>query len=512
MEFELAVDADQAAAVARLKPLMACREGRGRSQSIRIIWHDSPDHVLLAKGLTLTEQRGQWRLERLTPGDATWLPGQPPPVIAYADDRAELPDLPSPLAPLAAFDGRRGISVHRIGASLVTLTIEKGILRSVTAERPAGRVSLSGDEDAVRQVAVMVASGARVAVPTASLAAEAVAMANGLEPPSRHRGPPVLPQTPCDIAQAFAHILGHLTDVILDHVRHVNDTPEAVHQMRVAVRRGRSAVSIFQDVFPADALLSVRDGLEALNAQLGPTRDWDVFAEETAPLLRQALPGDDRLNRLIRAADRRRRDCHKGLAAFLASAEFRLIGIELAWFAAAGCRLLPAQEEVGEAGAVIPETAIVAGPPLATFAAERPPASIAAGIPLAGFAAGVLQHRWKKLVSAGKRIDELDIAALHGVRLRAKRLRYAAEMFATLHRGKPAARFVRRLSVLQQRLGVLNDGAVASHLLQQLGGPGGRHGYAAGVVAGFMAARAEKIRPRIVKAFERFRRQPVYWA
>ena len=104
------------------------------------------------------------------------------------------------------------------------------------------------------------------------------------------------------------------------------------------------------------------------------------------------------------------------------------------------------------------------------------------------------------------------IAALHGVRLRAKRVRYAAEMFATLHDAKAAKRFIERLSDLQERLGVLNDGAVASHLLLELGGPGGRHAYAAGAIAGYMAARAGRIRPRIVKAFQRFRRQHAYWA
>jgi len=130
---------------------------------------------------------------------------------------------------------------------------------------------------------------------------------------------------------------------------------------------------------------------------------------------------------------------------------------------------------------------------------------------LAAFSAEVLQHRWKKLVGAGKRMETLDIPALHGVRLRAKRTRYAAEMFATLYRGKPAHRFIRRLSRLQQRLGVLNDGAVATHLLEDLGGARGRHAYAVGVVAGFLAARAGKIRPRIILAFDRFRRQPAYW-
>jgi CHAD domain-containing protein len=131
---------------------------------------------------------------------------------------------------------------------------------------------------------------------------------------------------------------------------------------------------------------------------------------------------------------------------------------------------------------------------------------------LTGFADTVLQHRWRKLLSSGKRIEELDIPALHGVRLRAKRVRYAAEMFATRHDSKAADRFVDRLSDLQQRLGVLNDGAVASHLLLELGGAGGRHAYATGVIAGFMAARAARIRPRIIKSFQRFKRQHAYWS
>jgi CHAD domain-containing protein len=222
-----------------------------------------------------------------------------------------------------------------------------------------------------------------------------------------------------------------------------------------------------------------------LGTQLGPTRDWDVFADETIPALLEALPDDERLQRLSAAASRRRQACRKALAAYLDGPAFRLLGIELAWFASSGGWDAPVAVVSEEAAAELPTLVAFAGP--------------------------VLQHRWKKLVSLGKRIEELDVPSLHGVRLRAKRARYATEMFATLHQGKAANRFIHRLSVLQQRLGVLNDGAVATHLLAELGGPSGRHAYAAGIVAGFMAARAARIRPRIVQAFERFRRQPAFW-
>jgi CHAD domain-containing protein len=130
---------------------------------------------------------------------------------------------------------------------------------------------------------------------------------------------------------------------------------------------------------------------------------------------------------------------------------------------------------------------------------------------LTAFAAATLQKRWKQLLAMGKGIEDLDVSALHAVRLRAKRTRYAAEMFAVLYDGKGPHRFIRRLSVLQQRLGVLNDSVVASAMLQELGGAGGRFGYATGVVVGFMAARSAKLRPRIVASFTKFRRQPPYW-
>src|SRR6185437_13765294 len=157
MEFELAIAAEDAGAVSRLKALAACRNGRSRSQAIRTIWHDSPDRALLEAGQTLVETRGAWRLERLFPGPESWLPGQPPPVLAEAADLAALPVLPSPLAPLAAFEGRRTVSVHGLAGGSVSVTIERGVLRAVTAERAAARLRLSGDEAAVREAALTIA-------------------------------------------------------------------------------------------------------------------------------------------------------------------------------------------------------------------------------------------------------------------------------------------------------------------------------------------------------------------
>jgi triphosphatase len=514
MELELAADADAAALIARLKPLLAIRDGRPRSQAIKIVWHDSPERALLAGGLTLAEQAGIWRLERVTPGADTWLPAQPPPVLSDSPDLAELP---APLAPLAAFEGRRSVSVHHLAEAAVTLTLDRGVLRAVTAERPVARIGLSGEEQAVRSAATLIAGAVPAVVPAFSLAAEAIAMATGAPPQPRHLGAPVLPEAARTVPEALAHILGHLTDVVLAHAPRVlaprgsggdGDVHNAIHQMRVAVRRARSAVSIFRPALAAGALDAVNDGLKTLGGRLGPARDWDVFADETVPAIRDAIPGDERLDRLAAAAFRRRTLHRRELAAYLASPAFRQLGIDLAWFAAAQGWRAPQQPPTAEAAPAADVPAEALAGTLAGALADQ----AAEPMTLEQFADTVLQQRWRKLLSTGKRIEELDVPALHGVRLRAKRVRYAAEMFATLHDGKAAKRFIERLSDLQERLGVLNDGAVASHLLLELGGPGGRHGYACGLIRGFMAARARRIRPRIVKTFERFRRQHAYWA
>jgi hypothetical protein len=193
MRLELRATADIAQQLARLKPLTSGRQGRARSQPIKIVWHESPDRALFTQGVALAEQRGSWRLERLIPGASTWLPGQPPPVLAEAADLAGLPAPPEQLAPVAAFEGRRITTQHRLGDSVLTMSIIRGISRSVADECAVLRLSLEGDDAVVRSAAMLIGEAIPVAIPTACLAAEAIGLATGQAPPPRHVGTPVLP-------------------------------------------------------------------------------------------------------------------------------------------------------------------------------------------------------------------------------------------------------------------------------------------------------------------------------
>jgi len=325
-----------------------------------------------------------------------------------------------------------------------------------------------------------------LAVPRASLAAEAMAAVTNEPPGPRRLGAPALTvgQRP---GEAFAHLVGHLADVILYWAPRaaVRDGTEPVHQMRVALRRLRACLSVFRRAVGCPAVDAVAAEARHLAALLGPARDWDVFCAETGAAVIDAFAEDRAVHRLLAAAERRRADAYAALAAFLNSGEFRCLGIRLATLVggtAWQAELSPEQKE------------ILAGD-------------------MTEFAARVLQRRLKRLLHAGDDIAALDVPSLHGLRLDGKRLRYAAEMFSPLFDRKDAGRFLRRLTALQESLGKLNDGAVAGTLMAELAGArsGADRAFAAGVVRGFVAAKGGAAREEIVRAWKKFRRLEPFW-
>jgi CHAD domain-containing protein len=456
--------------------------GRPRYRPTRLVWHDTADRVLQSQGLILEERRGQWVLTRLFPGTAAWLPAQTPPVIAQSALLPELaPLLPEGLAQRAMFEGKTAVYAVTTATGALTMTL----LRGAIGEIPVCRLTLDGPDAAVRDLAASLAGAFQLTVPLASLAAEAIGIVDGQPPVPRRLGPP-RPALDQSVAGAFAHTIGHLTDVLLHYAPAAatqGPDTEPVHQMRVAVRRARSAIAVFRHGLDCPDVSAANRDLKALGAVLGPTRDWDVFVTETLPRIEASFSGDKRLHRLIQAAQARRTACHTALYAYLASPAFRCLGVELAWLCASDLWV---------------ETL-------------SPDARAASALPPADFAAHVLQRRWRKVMATGKAIADLDVPALHGLRLRAKQARSAMEIFRSADRTKATERLIRRLSRLQEQLGVLNDGAVAGSLLDELGGAGGRHGYAAGLVLGFLGAAAASQRPRILRAWDKFRRTPRFW-
>jgi CHAD domain-containing protein len=473
-ELELALHPDDAARLPRL-----LGRGGGRTAAVALTWHDTADGELAAAGLALVERRQgratRWRLERLCPEAAvTWPCGTPAPVLAEAADRHGLGDaLPDPLLVLARFRGRLRTLPQPADTTAPTVSLLQGMLQSMQAELPVCRVTLAGAPQAVTALALELAQQLRLSAPSTSLSAEACAVTGKI--PTGPLGAPELPPG-LSVAAAFGSVAAHLGRVILHYapLATAREGIEPVHQMRVAVRRLRSALALFRRAVGGAEIEAAKAGLGELGRALGPARDWDVFATGTGEAVAAAFPDDAAVVRLIAAAERRRDACYDELRRVLAGAGFRRLGITLA----------------------------------ALAVAERRAEALATS--LHDYAARALTRRLRHVIEHGDDISRLPEETLHAIRLRAKRLRYGAEIFAPLYPRREVRRFMRRLAVLQEWLGHLNDGIVASALMAELGRAGGR-GFAAGAVCGFVAAGARGARAGIDRSWRKFRRLQPFW-
>jgi CHAD domain-containing protein len=109
----------------------------------------------------------------------------------------------------------------------------------------------------------------------------------------------------------------------------------------------------------------------------------------------------------------------------------------------------------------------------------------------------------------GKRIgtlDEHDAAGRHRVRIAARKARYAAEFFRDLLPGRRVKHYVHTLSGLQDRLGYLNDLAVADRLLGEVeaGAPSPEARYARGYLTGAGETESRHLR-KALDAVERLK-------
>jgi triphosphatase len=487
MRLELVLPAGDAKRLARLKVLAGTKKGRWRRRPKTILWHDTADGALAADGLALAEEPRIWRLERLTPGPTPWPPGAPAPLVEQvtALDRFAHP-LPTGLRHVARFEGHACRLPLSLDGVPLTLDLLCGTVGWARRHQPVNRLIIGGEEAGVLGLARMLSEELPASIPIAGLAAEARATALAMPPPARHSGPPVLP-TGLSVPLAFAHVVAHLADIILAEAENVLGgacNPEPVHQMRVAVRRLRSAFSVFGPAIASQTVAACNGALKELADRLAPARDWDVFVAETSTAVLNALPDDQGMAGLRRAAERKQRVVYADLRSWLRTPRFRQLGISLAgmangeaWLSA----LSAAHEEVLNLG-------------------------------LEDFAAQALQNRWRKMGDMEVDIERLAPQALHLIRLRAKRMRYVAEVFAPLYPGKATRRFLRRLATLQDRLGVLNDGTVADRLLAEIHATKGVRAHPGGLVRGFVAARAGDARGRISRAWQRFGRLEPFWS
>jgi len=259
----------------------------------------------------------------------------------------------------------------------------------------------------------------------------------------------------------------------------VGEDPEELHDMRVASRRMRAAIILFQEALPVRAL-RLRDELGWVAQALGAVRDLDVQLEQLESWSKRDGGVDPTSLAALRdLLDSERSDARRELLGVLDSPRYS--------------RMLDGTRRLLDGG------------PL-----RRPPAARA---PIAVAGATLLRRRYRAMRRAGDRIGEEAAAEdYHRLRIRCKRLRYALEFLADVYPGG-AEPLIRRLVALQTLLGMQQDADVAVRRLEALAT---REGgslppttvFAMGMVAERNVDKGRELRARFTKVYGRVRGRP----
>jgi CHAD domain-containing protein len=277
---------------------------------------------------------------------------------------------------------------------------------------------------------------------------------------------------------ALAAILLRLAGIIEANVGFVlrDVDTEFLHDLRVAVRRTRSALKLAGDVLPGGLAERFAPEFSWLGDLTTPVRDLDVYLtgfDEIAAGVRAAAPGD--LERFRDHLAKRRVAERRKLVRGLRSARFTTLMAD--WQAALAPAAAPARGRRGK-------PAVPVGRDIAGLAAER-----------IGRADRRVRKRGAAIAACAAPAGP-PAEAMHALRKRGKELRYLLEFFATLYDPAAYRRVVKDLKGLQDCLGAFQDAEVQREEMrefaaQMLAQPGANARQEAGELAATLLAMGE---------------------
>jgi CHAD domain-containing protein len=288
------------------------------------------------------------------------------------------------------------------------------------------------------------------------------------------------------VSEAFATILSHNLRALLTWEKAAKSWKdiEGVHQVRVTLRRMRSALSVFRPAISRDVTANWAQPMREFASALGPARDLDVFISEgLTPLAEQLpLPG---AKILMALAERHRARAYEPVRTMLESSDYRRFKKDFrAWVSNEGW--------------------------LSAGITERERARLDS--PAVAFARKTLNQRLSKVLRTGRDADQDSADDMHRLRIECKKLRYAVEFFLPLFEG--TENFVAQMKKLQDLLGIMHDVFVMPVLLDNLlEHEDNRDAYRyAGVLIGWRAREYYDLKHSFTKRWDGLAEAAVPWA
>jgi inorganic triphosphatase YgiF len=477
--------------------------GEPVTQTRHSICFDTADHKLRGAGiaLLLRSDGAGWR-QTVTAADAAGsrragrpiaaatVPRPRPDVAAIGDRRlrrkVEKAVDRATLAPVFETLVERTTRQLRSGVGELELALDEGVVRAGDAQEGVCGAELElkwGAPDCLLQTAT------RLFGSTALRLADGSTLERGYRlairptavraPPRRAEPVPLASGDTC--AEALARIVESATAQIVANRTAVLDSedPDAAHQLRIGLRRLRSALRAFRPVAETPVLRELDGHARALAGSVGGLRDADVLIDDIFAPAVAALNGDAGAARLREALLANRARARERARADLCGEQWSVLQLHLALWP----RTIEGLEQLAA--------------------------------PVTKLARSALKRQWRKVVASGRRLDDLTVEQRHAMRKDLKSLRYAAEFFATLFPAQAARGFIKEVRALQEAFGYLNDVAAAERLVAICEAHCGADLDArliAGFVLGWHNAEAARAWKEVHKGWRRLAKGPRFWA
>jgi inorganic triphosphatase YgiF len=436
-------------------------------------------------------ERGEWKTE---------IAGRRPDLAAtrgtalhpYVDKK-----LCRKLKPIFQTRVRRQVFPIRQNGSEIAFTLDCGKVEAAGRSTPLHELELELKGGEAKQLfAVARTVGRQVPLQLASAGKDGLGYALvDKQKPAPVKAEPIALTADADWASAFRTIArACLYQLAANEAALRRGDLEAVHQMRIGLRRLRTAISLFADMLRGRQTETIKRRLKRLTAQLGAARELDVFVKRV--VRRVEKPGAGAAVGKVAADFRDRRAAALAdVQAVAQSAQFRRLLLDaLEWI------------EIGDWTGNETVRALRQCP-VATGAAEE------------------LRRRSKKIRRQSARLAELDARHRHKLRVRVKKLRYACAFFAGVFAGKKPSRrrekFAAKLKTLQGALGDLNDIVVHQGLARQSvearsaakrgGGRRTKQAFAAGRLAGREEGRFAAVMKTAERGARTFAKAKPFW-
>ena len=503
VELKLLVDADGLAGFNTAPVIAANARNQGSRKRLKAVYYDTSDQILRRHGLSLrVRQSGQRFVQTVKAegGDDPLRRGEWEANVASftPDVGLAMPFVPAklrealvsqPLEPVFTSDIRRHQRLIDLPTGTVEVAFDRGTLKAGDRAMPVSEIELElkeGSPAAIYEVALLLADHGAVRPSIRSKAARGFDLAADAPPPAKKpRKLDVDPSLPLD--EAFAVILGSCLRDLLVSAPAAEDgrDPEGVHQVRVTLRRLRSALDSMATVATSEALEGLRADARWLATTLSAARTWDVFVAETLPVVAGNCPTIAGFDALGEGAEERRLAAYGEARRALTDNRSTRFIIRLGgWLEARGWR-----------GDVGPEHMALLAEPAFSFAQR------------------ILSIHHNKVLKRGRHFKSLTAGQRHKLRLAVKKLRYVADFLLPLCTDKKSARqFTSRLADLQEELGAFNDMTATGTLLSDLVAASAERGAAAAAIAGWQAHAMVDAEARLRSAWRDFARTRPPWA